>query len=162
MDVYLYLDERNICYERYDHPAVFTCEEAERLVPKTSGKDTKNLFLRDKKGRRHFLVVVGYEKTVDMSALARELGVGKLSLASAERLQKYLGVDPGSVSILGVLNDRQQVVEVIIDEAVWQAEAVRCHPLVNTSTLVIGKSDLERILRETGHNVTVIDVPIRN
>ncbi len=159
MDIYRFLGENNIPYERYDHPPVFTCEEAERLVPELPAAKTKNLFLRDKKGRRHFLVVVGYEKVVDLKGLSSLLGVSKLSLASSERLNRFLGVDPGAVTILGVVNDVQREVDVIVDEDLWASEAFRCHPLVNTSTLVISKENLERLLRITGHEVHTLRVP---
>ena len=162
MDIYQFLADHDIEYERHDHPPVFTCEEALRLVPPLLAAKTKNLFLRDRKGRRHFLVAVGYEKAVDLKALASLLGVSKLGFASAERLERYLGVDPGSVSILGVVNDVNRAVEVIVDEDLWVAKAFQCHPLVNTSTLVISRDDLERFLEITGHRVRVLDVPSRD
>jgi len=162
MDIYQFLADHGIEYERHDHPPVFTCEEALRLVPPLPAAKTKNLFLRDRKGRRHFLVAVGYEKAADLKALASLLGVSKLGFASAERLQRYLGVDPGSVSILGVVNDVNQEVEVIVDEGLWSAKAFQSHPLVNTSTLVISRDDLQRFLEITGHPVRVLDVPSRS
>lgn len=159
MDIYQFLAEHNIEYERHEHPPVFTCEEALRLVPPLSAAKTKNVFLRDRKRVRHFLVIVGYEKTIDLKALAPLLGVTKLGFASSERLQRYLGVDPGSVSILGVMNDANHEVDIIVDRDLWQAEAFQCHPLVNTSTLVISKENLQRFLEATGHQVRVFDVP---
>jgi Ala-tRNA(Pro) deacylase len=159
--IYEFLTRHDIAYQRQDHPAVFTCEEALRLVPPLPGAKTKNLFLRDRKGRRHFLVVVGYEKAVDLKALTKVLGVSKLGFASAERLQRYLGVDPGAVSMLGVLNDTQAEVELIVDRELWKAEAFQCHPLVNTSTLVISRKDLQRFFEATGHLVRLLDVPGR-
>lgn len=161
VDIYRYLSEHGIDYERHDHPPVFTCEEADRLVPELPAAKTKNLFLRDKKGRRHFLVVVGYEKAVDLKALSALMGVGGLSFASPERLKKYIGVDPGAVTILGLVHDVNGEVGVIIDEGLWDAAAFRCHPLVNTSTLVISKENLERFLDLTGHKAQILDVPGR-
>lgn len=159
MDIYEFLFEHGIEYERHDHPPVFTCEEADRLVPPLPAAKTKNLLLRDRKGQRHFLVVVGYEKVVDLKTLSSLLEVGKLSLASPQRLRRYLGVDPGSVTILGLMNDSDKAVEVIMDEVLWGSKAFRCHPLVNTSTLVISKENMERFLQITGHEIRVIDVP---
>ena len=161
MDIYQFLADHDIEYERHDHPPVFTCEEAERLVPDMPAAKTKNLFLRDRKGRRHFLVVVGYEKAVDLKALTSLLGVRKLGFASPERLKRCLGVDAGSVSILGLMNDADQAVEVIVDEGLWGAEAFRCHPLVNTSTLAISRDDVQRFLEITGHQARILDVPGR-
>ena len=158
-DVCQFLSSHGIKHERYDHPPVFTCEDADRLVPELPAAKTKNLFVRDKKGRRHFLVIVGYEKVVDLKTLSSVLGVNKLGLASPERLKKYLGVDPGAVTILGVLNDSNKDVEVIIDENLWGSTAFRCHPLVNTSTLVIPRDAIERFLSITGHKPRILDVP---
>lgn len=161
-DICAFLTEHGIEYQRQDHPPVFTCEEGLRLVPPLPGAKTKNLFLRDRKGQRHFLVVVGYEKAVDLNELKSLLGVSKLGFASPERLERYLGVDPGSVSILGVVNDANGDVEVIVDKDLWAAEAFQCHPLVNTSTLVISRDNLRRFLEITGHQVRVFDVPSRD
>lgn len=164
MDIYQFLEAHEITYERYDHPPVFTCEESNRLcppMPKYAAK-TKNLFLRDKKGKRHFLVTVGEEKQVDVKGLQEQLGVQKLSFASPRRLQAHLGLTPGAVTMLGVVNDMDaQQVEVVVDEAVWNAQAVRCHPLVNTSTLIISHRGIERFFQETGHPVQVLDVPAK-
>ena len=162
VDIYQFLAEHGIEYQRQDHPPVFTVEEALRLVPPLPGARTKNLFLRDRKGRRHFLVVVGYEKAADLKALTSLLGVSKLGFASPDRLQRYLGVDPGSVSILGVMNDTRCEVEVIVDKDLWQADAFQCHPLVNTSTLVISRDHLHRFLDATGHKVRLLEVPGRD
>jgi Ala-tRNA(Pro) deacylase len=126
------------------------------------GSDTKSLFVRDKKGRNHFLVIVGYEKIVNLKALSRELGVSGLSLGSTERLRKHLGVDPGSVSLLAITNDQHSQVEVIIDEKLWVSDRWKCHPLVNTSTLSISRNDVERLLNITNHAYRVIDVPELN
>lgn len=158
-DIYKFLADYDIEYERHDHPPVFTCEEAERLVPPLPAAKTKNLFLRDNKGRRHFLVIVGYEKTVDLKALRDLLGSSKLSLGSAERMQKYLGVTPGAVSLLALVIDVNKEVEVIFDKDLWQSNAFRFHPLVNTSTLVISRENIERFLEITGNIVLVLDVP---
>jgi Ala-tRNA(Pro) deacylase len=159
MDIYHFLTSHSIPYERADHPAVYTCEEAERLVPPLPGAETKNLVVRDKKGSRHFLVVVGYEKTVDLKALSPLLDVNGLSFASPERLMKYLGIEPGSVSLLAIINDTQCAVEVIVDEKLWQADVLKCHPLVNTSTLAIRRVDIEKILTVTGHRWRMLSVP---
>ena len=161
MDIYDFLQEHGIPFERHDHPAVYTVEEAERLVPELPGARTKNLFLRDRKGKNHFMVVVGADHPVDLKALAPFLYARKLSFASPERLKKHLGIDPGSVSILAVVNDEERRVRVFVDRAVWEAEAVLAHPLVNTSTLVIPADGIRRFLEATGHEPQVIDVPRR-
>ncbi len=155
------LDQHDIAYQRVDHPAVYTCEEAERLVPPLPGTHTKNLFVRDRRGRRHFLVVVGWEKQVDLKELGRVLEVSKLGMASPERLRERLGVDPGAVTLLAVVNDREKAVEVVIDEPVWAAEALQCHPLVNTTTLSIPRTGVEKLFQVLDQPYRVLDVPGR-
>jgi Ala-tRNA(Pro) deacylase len=160
MDIYQFLSNHNIPFERYDHPPVFTCEEANRLVPSLAAAKTKNLFLCDGKGRRHFLVVVGFEKRVDLKALSLLFGLNKLRFASPKRLVRCLGVDPGAVSILGVMKDSNREVAVIFDKDLWGgAKAFQCHPLVNTSTLLISKDQISRFLTLTGHEPRIMDVP---
>ena len=159
MDLARFLSEHGIAAARHEHPPVMTVEESLRLVPKLPGAKTKNLFLRDKKGRRHFLVTVPHDIAVDLSALGAALGVGGVGFASAERLQKHLGIKPGSVSLLGLVNDEAHAVEFVIDRSLWEAEAVQAHPLTNTATMVVAHADLERFLAATGHPPRVIDVP---
>lgn len=161
-DIYGFLKEHGISYERHDHPAVFTCEEALRTLPKWKGAHTKNLFLRDEKGKRHFLVVVDCSKRVDLKALRKALGIEKLSFASPERLQTYLGVDPGSVTLLGLMNDRDHSVEVILDRYIFESDFLQCHPLTNRGTLVISHEGIETFLKATGHSYKVIEVPERS
>jgi Ala-tRNA(Pro) deacylase len=160
MDIEAYFRLHGINAARHEHPAVMTVEESERLVPKLPGAKTKNLFLRDRKGQRHFLVTAPHDRPVDLNALGEGLGAGKLGFASPERLLKHLGITPGSVSLLALFNDREHAVEFVIDRGLWEAEAVQAHPLVNTATMVISHADLERFLAATGHAPRVIDVPV--
>ena len=160
-DIYQFLDSHGISYQKFEHPAVFTCEEALRLCPPMPGAHTKNLFLRDRKGTRHFLVTVGYEKSVDLKALKDVLDVDKLSFASKDRLMKYLGVTPGAATLLGLIADTDQAVEVIIDEELWKADALLCHPLVNTATLVIFKEGITKFMEATKHVAKILNVPAR-
>ena len=161
MDIYEYLHKHGIPYERHDHHAVYTCEQADCLdIPGGSAK-TKNLFLRDRKARRHILVTVSAAKNVDIKGLEEALDAKGLSFASPERLMECLGLTPGSVTILAVLNDREGRVEVVVDEDLWRCDTMQCHPLVNTSTLVIPRDDLERFLSLTGHPPRIMRVPER-
>lgn len=159
-DIHNFLQENGIEYLSFEHPAVYTCEEADRLCPEMPGVGTKNLFLRDKDGKRHFLVVVGKNKNVDLKKLKEMFGVSKLGFASEERLQKYLGLKPGSVTLLGVINDTAGAVEVFIDAEIWN-KPLQCHPLVNTATLVIEPEGIKCFLEKTGHEAKVIEVPGR-
>ena len=158
-EFYHFLAENRIEYERHDHPPVYTVEEAGRLVPTLPAAKTKNLFLRDKKGLRHLLVVVPADKRVDLKALPRVVESNRLSFGSADRLKKYLGVEPGSVTLFAIFNDPNHAVELIIDESLWHSEAFQFHPLVNTSTLVISRENLKRFIAETGHEAKILNVP---
>ena len=158
-DLDAFLREHGIAGERHAHPPVMTVEESERLVPKLPGAKTKNLFLRDKKGSRHFLVTVPHDLAVDLAGLGGALGVGRLGFASPERLAKHLGITPGSVSLLALVNDLDHAVQFVIDRTLWEAPAVHAHPLTNDATMVISHTDLERFLAVTGHGPRIIDVP---
>ena len=157
-NIYEFLDTNNVEYERHDHEAVFTVEESKQLSPELKGASTKNLFLRDKKGSRHFLVTVLEDKQVDLRALSGKLDSSRLSFASPERLKIHLGIEPGSVSLLALANDHDNKVEAFIDKDIWQAEAILCHPLVNTSTLVIPREDMGQFLEITGHRLKLIEI----
>ena len=159
MDLDAFLRQHDIAAARHEHPAVMTVEESERLVPKLPGAKTKNLFLRDRKGARHFLVTAPHDIAVDLEALGAALGAGRLGFASPERLRKHLGLTPGAVSLLGLVNDEAGAVEFVIDRSLWEAGAVHAHPLVNTATMVVSHADLERFLAATRHAPRVIDVP---
>lgn len=117
-DVFAFLSTHAIPYERYDHEAVFTCEQAEKAVPPIAAAHTKNLFLRDKKGQRHWLLVTLCSKAVDLKQVAGEIGADKLSLGSPERLAKHLGVTPGAVTILALINDPDHAVELVVNDDV--------------------------------------------
>ncbi|MEO8751499.1 MAG: prolyl-tRNA synthetase associated domain-containing protein [Casimicrobiaceae bacterium] len=158
MNLDQFLHDHGIAAPRHEHPAVMTCEEAERLVRGLPGAKTKNLFLRDKKGLRHLLVTVPPERAVDLNALGTALGVGRLGFASAQRLAQHLGITPGAVSLLALANDRARAVEFVIDRTLWEAAAIQAHPLVNTATLVLEHADLERFLAATGHVPRIVAV----
>jgi len=157
-----WLSERGIAFERFDHPPVFTCEEADRLVPAAAqAVQTKNLFLRNKKGDRHWLLVTDCRKPVDLKALGPVIGAEHLSLGSPDRLQRYLGLTPGSVTIFGLLNDPDQAVSLVIDEEIDGLPAWRCHPMINSATLVVPRDGVARFLALTGHQARVVGVPAR-
>ncbi len=162
MEVFFkFLETNQIAYTRHDHPAVYTVEEADRLVPELPAAKTKNLFLRDDKGKRHFLVVVPGHKQVDLKTLKDRMGVKRISFGSPERLKKHLEIEPGAVSLLALYNDKAHAVEVFVDQDLWASESFQCHPLVNTATLEITRENLARFLEITGHEMKLIDVPER-
>ena len=148
-----FMDVNGFVYERIEHPAVFTCAESELHRPTVPAVSTKNLFLCDKKARRFFLAVTACEKTVKLDALATQLGVGNVRFASEENLMRLLGVTRGSVTMMGLANDVEHVVELWIDAEIWQSEYFLSHPLVNTATLILTKPELERFFALTGHTL---------
>ena len=158
-DLETFVLRHGIAVERHEHPAVTTVDESLRLVPPLPGIKTKNLFLRDKKGARHVLVTSRHDAVISLDGLAATLGTKGLGFASADRLMKHLGVLPGAVSLVALVNDTGRAVEFVVDREVWEAPAVQAHPLVNTATLVIPHPQLERFLAATGHSPRVVEIP---
>ena len=154
-----YLDHLSIHYQRHDHVAVYTSEQLRQVESPLAGVSTKNLFMRDKKGNRHFLLVLDDTKSVSLKQMAERQGTTTLSLASAERLKARLGVEAGAVSILCLVNDPDHQVEVWVDRDVWQAEALQCHPLINTATVSLSLVDVKKFVEATGHKVRLVDIP---
>lgn len=136
-EVYKLLESNGIAFEKLGHEAVYTMEDMEKAGIVGKGTVCKNLFLRDAKGKNHYLVTVPEEKRVDMKILAGQIGSTKLSFASVERLEKYLGVEQGCVSPFGVLNDESRSVAVVFDEDLRSDKAVGIHPNDNTATVSI-------------------------
>lgn len=156
-NIYQTLGELQISYKKHEHPAVFTCEESQQLRGDLKGVgETKNLFLRNKRGDRHYLVSLPHDKQADLKALWQKLGESKLSFASPERLMQYLGLTPGSVSLLGLINDKAKAVTVILDADLWSHQVIGCHPNINTATLEIRRQDMDRFLAWCGNEVRVM------
>jgi Ala-tRNA(Pro) deacylase len=152
-----FLDAKHFTYQRLEHPAVFTCAEAELHRPQVDAVSTKNLFLCDKKARRFFLAVTACEKSVNLEKLASQLGAAHLRFASEEHLWRLLGVMRGSVTMMGLANDRDHQVELWIDAEIWKGNTFLSHPLVNTATLVFSKTELQRFFTLTGHRVYLFE-----
>lgn len=153
-----FLDQHKIGYEYHDHVAVFTSQQARELIEPLPGASAKNLFLRDKKGKRHFLLTVDDKKSVNLKSLAVSQGISGLSLASPKRLMACLGVTPGAVSLMALVNDPDGRVEVLIDQDLWSADALHAHPLVNTATLVIPLDGIKDFLSVTHHQPGFIKI----
>ncbi len=152
-DFLSFLDQNGFRYERLEHPAVFTCAESELHRPPVPAVSTKNLFLCDKKARKFFLAVTACEKTVDLAAMAPQLGVSHLRFGSEENLFRLLGVTRGSVTMMALANDTEHQVELWMDAEIWPGEHFLSHPLVNTATLVLSKAELTRFFALTGHEL---------
>ena len=147
-----------ISFDRYEHPPIATGDEGLEHWRGIDAVHCKNLFLRNQKGTRHYLVILPVSKRADLRAVAEQIGDGKLSFASAERLLKYLGVTPGSVSPFGLIHDAEHHVRVFLDRELKSAERISFHPNINTRTLVMTFADFERYLAATWNVVKFVDV----
>jgi len=155
-----YLDRAGVVYSRIEHPAVFTCEEASRYRPEVPGLETKNLFLRDERGD-FYLVMTDCAKRLDLKNLGQRAGARKLQFGMPAQLDDCLGLTPGSVTVFGLVNDPGRRVELLVDAEFWPAAAYLCHPMVNTSTLVLDHASLARFLHLTGHTPRVVEIPVK-
>jgi len=144
--VYDTLKAANISYDVIEHEPVYTMEDMDRLGLPEKGTLCKNLFLRDGKGKRHFLITLGEDKSIDLKKLSKTLGAGNLSFASEERLEKYLHLKQGAVTPFGLMNDTEHAVEFFIDKELSREKRLGLHPLENTATLFISFKDLEKFL----------------
>lgn len=151
------LDALGIGYARHDHPPLFTVEDSKALRGDLPGGHCKNLFLRDRKGAM-WLVVCLEDRRIDLKALGELLGGARLSFGSADRLMRVLGVVPGAVSPLALINDSGLEVEVILDKAMLEHRPLNYHPLVNTTTIAVAPEDLVRFLEAGGHRPRVLDL----
>jgi Ala-tRNA(Pro) deacylase len=145
--------------ETIEHEAVFTVEQSRGVKARVPGAHSKNLFVKDKKGR-HFLIIARAETPIDLKRTHAAVGAsGRLSFGSADQLREVLGVEPGSVTPFAVINDTAGRVSVILDADLMAHERVNFHPLVNTMTTGISREDLVRFLAATGHEPRILRLP---
>ena len=164
------LENAGIRYRMVSHDPVYTIEEMERLHLDADALIAKNLFLRDARGKRHFLflrdargkrhflVVLAKDKVVDLKALRRRLGTSALSFASEDRLKRLLGLEKGAVTLLGILNDEARAVEVLFDRDLAGLPALGVQPNHNTATVFLPLADLESLIRSHGNAVSFVDI----
>lgn len=134
----------------------YTCREADLYTGGLKGAHTKNLFLRNKKGNKHYLVVMEEDKALNVKEFGEKISEKNLSFASPERMMKYLGLTPGSVSLFGIINDTENNVKVYIDEDIMKEEFINSHPNVNTATLVYKVEDMVKFLNKSGNEYDVV------
>jgi Ala-tRNA(Pro) deacylase len=147
------LDRLGVTYVRHEHPPVFTVEDADKYWTNLRGTHCKNLFLRNKKGNHHYLVIAPTSKAVDLKGLNGALGEDRLSFGSPERLKRCLGLEPGAVSPFGLINDAAKEVRVIVDEDLRSSRFLGFHPNINTATLDLSFADFEKFLTWCGNEV---------
>lgn len=156
--VYECLDKMGIEYEYYEHPEAPTIEIAAQFY---RGEDTtlcKNLFFRNHKGNRHYLVIMDSRHQMDIHSIEKMLRQGKLSFASPERMMKYLGLRPGSVSLFGLVNDKDHEVTLFVDKGLVNVKKVSFHPNDNRASLVISSSDMFKFIENIGNEWQVVDL----
>jgi len=154
------LNALNIKYQLIKHPAVFTVEDIDALSLNITqyGDVCKNLFLRDAKGKRHFLVVLDKDKQADLKSIQKQLGCTRLSFASEERLFKYLHLEKGEVTPLGIINDPDAFVEVVLDKDLAGKNKLGFHPNDNTATVWISFDALKRIIEQNGNMIHFVTI----
>ena len=157
-EVYQTLSLLNIKFDYHEHPPVPTVEEASKYWAAINSAHCKNLFFRNHKGNKHYLVIVDYMQTLNIRDLEQRLKQGKLSFASPQRMMKYLGLEPGSVSPFGLIHDVQNHVHLFIDKNLEKAHHITFHPNLNTASLVIAFPDFIRYLEHVGNSYEFIEL----
>jgi Ala-tRNA(Pro) deacylase len=152
------LSELGIPFTRHEHPPVATVEEASAHWAGIDATHCKNLFLRNQKGTRHYLVVLTAAKKADLKAVAEQIGDGKLSFALPERLMTHLGVTPGSVSPFGLINDKERAVRVVLDRDFQTVARLAFHPNINTLTFTIAAADFKKFLDACGNAIQYVTI----
>jgi Ala-tRNA(Pro) deacylase len=150
-----YLDELGITSQMTQHAPVFTVEEARALRGEIPGGHCKNLFLKDKKGQL-WLVVCLEDASINLKALPEKIGAARISFGKAELLAEILGVEPGSVTPFALINDKRQVVNVVLDAKMMEHDLVSYHPLVNTATVTLAPADLLKFISACGHEPQIM------
>lgn len=152
------LNTLGIHYDLIEHPAVYTIEEMERLDIVNKNEIAKNLFLRDDKKKRYFLLVISKGKQVNLKELSKRINSRPLSFASEEALNICLGLTKGSVTPFGILNDESRKIEVMLDKAILSYQQIGVHPNDNTATVFLSLKDLEQVISDHGNTYAYIEI----
>jgi len=155
-ELYELLEKLAIQFEYHEHPPLATIEEAKIHWENYNSGRCKNIFFRNHKGDQHYLVVLEHLRQLNIKDLEKRLKQGKLTFASDQRLKKYLGVEPGSVSPFGLINDSEKHVHLFLDEKLNDFERLTFHPNINTASLVISRSDFIKFLDHSGNSYEFI------
>ena len=158
--VYDLLDSLGISYERVDHEEAMTMEVCAAIDEVLEATICKNLLLCNRQGTAYYLLMLPGNKVFKTSVLSKQIGSSRLSFASAEAMAEFLDITPGSVSVMGLMNDHENRVQLLMDQDVLKGEYIGCHPCINTSSLRFLTSDLiEKILPAMGHEPTYVELP---
>ncbi|MDO4702863.1 prolyl-tRNA synthetase associated domain-containing protein [Tannerella sp.] len=156
--LYALLKQLDIEFEYLEHPPAPTIEIAKQYWAGHDAKHCKNLFFRNHKGNRHYLVILDCDCSMDIHAIEKLLGQGKLTFASEKRMIKYLGVTPGSVTPFGLIHDEAHHVHVFLDRNLQKAARLSFHPCINTASLIISSNDFIRFMEHTQNTYEWIDL----
>ena len=159
VEVIKYLEKQQISYEIHEHPPVPTVEDALPYWKDIDSAHCKNLFFRNHKGNKHYLVILDHRRQLNIRDLEQRLKQGKISFASPLRMEKYLGVGAGSVSAFGIINDHENHVHLFIDAELQSADRISFHPNENNATLVISFASFIRFLESSGNTYEFISSP---
>ena len=156
-DLYKILRNLKINFTEYNHSPLFTVEDSQNLRGKITGAHTKNLFLKDKKGLL-ILLTCQEDAIINLKKIRSSLGVKNLSFAKEDLLMKYLGVLPGAVSPLGLINDRTLSIVLYLDKNLFDAQTINFHPLINTTTINLSFDDFIKFCAHTNHKPKILDI----
>jgi Ala-tRNA(Pro) deacylase len=151
------LDELGIAHRTVEHEAVFTVTQSDRLHREIAGGHTKNLFLKDAKDKL-WLVVAEAHTPIDLKRLPKQIGAARLSFGKPELLLEVLGVAPGSVTALALINDERHRLSVVVDNRLMKYDMINCHPLENTATTSLARDDLIAFMRACGHEPCIAEL----
>ena len=158
---YDFLDSLSMGYDRVDHDYADTIEDCHAVETVLGNPICKNLFLCNRQKTQYYLLMMQGDKVFKTKDLSKQLGVSRLSFAGAEDMEALLGVHPGSVTVLGLMNDKAHKVQLVMDKPIYAADLISCHPCISTSTLTVTRQDLlEKFLPATGHTPIVVDLPL--
>lgn len=158
--VYDFLDKLGIEYERVDHDEANDMEACNRIDDVLGTEICKNLFLCNRQQTEFYLLMMSGDKPFKTKDITKQIGCSRLSFAGSEFMEKYLDIKPGAVSVMGLMNDVENHIQLLIDKPVAESETIGCHPCVSTSSLKIRTSDLiEKFLPAVSHNPTIVDLP---
>lgn len=159
--VYDLLDKLDVPFQRIDHEATMTMEACAAVDEVLDATICKNLLLCNRQCTAFYLLMLPGDKPFKTSVLSKQIGSSRLSFASAEYMERFLDITPGSLSIMGLMNDHEHQVQLLIDEDVLKGEFIGCHPCINTSSLRLKTADLtEKIIPAMGHAPTIVTLPV--
>ncbi|NHJ26220.1 MAG: prolyl-tRNA synthetase associated domain-containing protein [Candidatus Lokiarchaeota archaeon] len=150
-----WLVQHKIQYILHTHPAVFTVPEAKIHCGHIPGTHCKNLVLKNKKTGQLYLITIPYDKKLDLNQFRKMISAPKIRFATGNELSEALGIKAGAVSPLALINDKNNNVIFMIEESIWNAEEICCHPNINTETLQIPKNDFQKLIRDVSNNFEV-------